>query len=86
MTLFDTTINFILYIVFAIVLAALSIKIGPWMFKLSKYNITASKTITGSDAVSYFLQALVAVVLGFIALRSRHKITYAPPSFLGLKV
>jgi hypothetical protein len=50
------------------VLAALLIYIGPFIFKLFNYEISEKKSIKESNAVSYFLQVLIAVVIGFLAL------------------
>jgi hypothetical protein len=58
------------YVAIASVTVALSIKLGPMIFNLLGYHITDENTIKASDAVSYFLQAFLAVVIAFLISRS----------------
>jgi hypothetical protein len=59
-----------LYVAMASVIVALSIKLGPTIFNLLGYHITDENIIKASDAVSYFLQAFLAVVIAVFMTRS----------------
>lgn len=72
----------LLYMVFAVVIVFISVLIGPGIFKLANlfsslgilssflpvYNIT-DYSVSASDAASYYLQALLAVVVGFLTIK-----------------
>jgi hypothetical protein len=57
------------YIFLAIVLVLTAIVVGPYIFKFRGYKINDSKEIKLSDAIGFFLQALLAVVIAFVAIK-----------------
>jgi hypothetical protein len=58
------------YVAMASVIVALSIIFGPGIFHILGYNTTDENTIKASDAISYFLQTFLAVVIAFLIAKS----------------
>jgi len=61
-----TSILAFAYLFVALIIVVISIQIGPLIFIHSGYQITYEKTIKASEAISYFLQAFLAVVIVFL--------------------
>ena len=67
-----------MYLVFAAIIVFFSVIIGPGIFWLSSnvhvvgigYFTVTDYSVKASDAVGYYLQVLLAVVIGFLTIKN----------------
>lgn len=54
----------LIYFIVTIVIVFFAAVFGPLFFKLINYTVSDPYTVTSSDSIGYFLEALLSVVIG----------------------